>query len=277
MVSSALETFTSCTRFLYESALKGLHRAGRYGKPARRITALCLLLAFSFWLARETYYIHTDPRIEPGSNVVAVAPLDARAVSKFDFSIEVLGINPQFANSPIKDGFWARLRPDYDRNATTQANAVTFQAQGPGPSCRAYTLALGQTGVHAAGDARITFLGMYSGLIRFDVSRLSREVTVDSDGSVAIPGTRVAVSVEPASEMVSPDDPEAPGRTFTVSCRGCREQAPVKQTVLMDSIATLDGTELQVARVSPANVTFRVRNIADSKEQQTGLECANGM
>jgi hypothetical protein len=231
----------------------------------------------SFWIVRETYYIHTDPRIEPGTEVVAVPLLESRGVSNLDFSISVIGINPQLANANIKDGFWARLKPGYDRNATTQASAVTVQAHGPGPSCRTYTLPLGQSVLHSAGDAKITFLGMYSGLARFDIKGLSREVTVDTDGSVSIPGTRVAVSVEPVSETTVADHAETPGRTFTISCRSCRDRLPVKHTVSMDSTAALDGTELRVVRISPVNVTFGVRNIADFNEQQIGLACANGM
>jgi hypothetical protein len=280
MASAVIDLIAEGSRVVYSWLAIGVRRLSRHRRRATKSIAFSFLAIWLLWVARETYYLRTEPRIDPGANVVAVAPLVKSPVYGYDFSLLLLAYEPQVVTTP--NGWWARLKPGFDLNSGTEANSVSFRLMGPGPSCRVYRLHVGGAAVYAPGDATILFTGMYSGRARFKVEPYSRvsesELTIELGRAADVPGTDLMIAVSPNPESLNDIRDGGAGTrpsypVYTVSCLRCPENDSVTGPARLGNLTRLQETDVQVSGVLPNQVTFRIHHHGPVKDLNPGCGC----
>lgn len=276
--SAVLDNLAAAAKSAYWHASAALRRMSVHRKSATRVVAAGAFALCVLWVTRATYYVRTDPRIEPGSNVVALSPSSTIRPHDYNFSLALVDYKP--VQAAVSSGWWTRLRPAYDRDALTQATSVTVQALGPGTTCRTFQLAAGQVGVYRLGDATIEFSGMYSGHARFKIDRYSAVYTSQLriwTGSMSeIAGTDVTIGV--ASVPASGDAEGSTAVTdplkmvYTVSTRNTAEAA-VTRSAAPGSLVRLGQVEAQVIGIRPNEVIFSARSEPPPHTVNEGCDC----
>jgi hypothetical protein len=248
------------------------------------ISTITVALAIAFWVSRDVYSlpaVYPVPRIAPGENVVAIAPLSTSAVYGEDFSIRVLQADPGYV--PPRWQFWAQ--PGGQQSVTIRVFRI-------GGFCREFVgLARGQIGVYPGLDQTVlSFIGIYRGLARFEVSNLpsvkDSALGIPKNQSAVVPGTDLTISVidiiHPApvqTETRAPDEPMIPQVTYSVTRHGHggKDQgwhAEYSNQGVGRIARFADAFDIEVEDILPAQVHFQIRAVAKLSSQAQGIACS---
>jgi hypothetical protein len=234
----------------------------RIAAPKLRIAIRVLMFATPIIviasLIRDYYPFPSSPRIEPGSNVVTVAPASHAKVYGEDFSVELIG---------VKGG------PD--------SVTADFRVLGSHGTCRFDSVSRGAaafySGIHRVA---ISFLGFYGGQGRFDVRELPRvydnDLPVGRDQSAKVPGSDVTISVvdiNAAPEFETEGTRRDPS-SVTYLAQSKSGTSRVESKPVGDVFRFDHSFEIEVKAISPTRAEFDVRAWGDFDRDLQRGQCS---